>query len=74
MQESQRIENRVRRLPEQFQQRRKRRLRGSRTFRMTAHPIDDDQQDGVLGRRNRDPVLIFVAMADQAHVRGLDLQ
>jgi hypothetical protein len=41
---------------------------------MTAHPIDDDQQDGVLGSRHRDPVLIFVAMADQAHVRGLDLQ
>jgi hypothetical protein len=74
MQESQRIENRVRCLPEQFQERRQGRLRGPGTFRMTAHAINDDQQNGVLGSRHRDPVLIFVAMADEAHVRGLDLQ
>ena len=74
MQESQRIENRMRRLPERFEQRRQRGFRGTRAFRMTAHAVDHDQQHRVLGGRHRDPVLIFFAVADEAHVRGLDLQ
>jgi len=74
MQKAERIENRMRRLPERFEQRRKRRLGGTRSLGVAAHPIDDHEKHGLVRGRNRYPVLIFLAMADQAHVRGLDLQ
>jgi hypothetical protein len=41
---------------------------------MAAHAVDHDQQNRVIGGRHRHPVLIFFAVADEAHVRGLDLQ
>jgi hypothetical protein len=41
---------------------------------MTAHAVDDRQQNGMISRRHRDSILILLAMADQAHIRGLDLQ
>ncbi len=47
---------------------------GARAFRMTAHAVDHHQQHRLVGGRHRDPVLIFFAVADQAHVRGFDLQ
>ena len=74
MQESQRIENRMRRLPERFEQSRERGFRGARAFRMAAHAVDDHQQHRLIGGRHRDPVLIFFAVADEADIRGLDLQ
>jgi hypothetical protein len=37
-------------------------------------PSITDQQHRLLGRRHRDSVLILFAVADQAHIRGLDLQ
>ena len=74
MQESQRIENRMRRLPERLEQRGQRSLGGARAFRMSAHAVDHHQQHGVVGGRHRDPVLIFLAVTDEADVRGLDLQ
>ena len=61
-------------LPKSFEHRRQRRLRGARAFRMTAHAVDHHQQHRVLRGRDSDPVLIFLAVADEAHVRGLDLQ
>jgi hypothetical protein len=41
---------------------------------MAAHPIDNHEKHGLIRGRYRYPILIFLAMADQAHVRGLDLQ
>jgi hypothetical protein len=74
MQEPERIEYRVRRLPECLDQRRERRLGGARSLGVTAHAVDHREQNGVLARRHCDAILILLAMADQAHIRGLDLQ
>jgi hypothetical protein len=74
MQKAERIENWMRRLPECFEQCRERRLGGTRSLGMAAHPIDDHEKHGLFRGCYRYPVLIFLAMADQAHVRGLDLQ
>jgi hypothetical protein len=41
---------------------------------MAAHSIDDHQKHGILRGRHRDSILIFFAMADEAHIRDLDLQ
>jgi hypothetical protein len=41
---------------------------------MTAHAVNHREQNGVLSRRHRDSILILLAMADEAHIRGLDLQ
>jgi hypothetical protein len=41
---------------------------------MTAHAVDHREQNGLLRRCHRDSILIFLAMADEAHIRGLDLQ
>jgi hypothetical protein len=41
---------------------------------VTAHPIDDDQEHGVFRHRHRHAVLILFTMADEADIRGLDLQ
>ena len=48
MQEPQRIENRVRGLPKCLEQRRERRLRGARSLGVTAHAVDDREQNGLL--------------------------
>ncbi len=74
MQKAEWIENRMRRLPKSLQQGRQCRFGGARAFRMPSHPVDDHQQHGLFGGGDRDSILIFVAMADQADVRGLDLQ
>ena len=74
MQETQRIENRMRRLPKCFDQGRERGFGGARAFRMTAHAVDHDQQHCLVRGRHGNPVLIFFAVPDQAHVRGFDLQ
>jgi hypothetical protein len=74
MQESERIEDGVRSLPEGLEQSRERGFRGARALRVTAHAVDHDQQHRVIGGRHCDSVLIFLAVADEAHIRGLDLQ
>jgi hypothetical protein len=74
MQESQRIEDRVGRLPKRFEQSGQRGLSRARAFRMTAHPVDHDQQHRLLRGRHCDSILIFIAMADEADIGGLDLQ
>ena len=74
MQEPERIEYRMRSLPEGLDQGRERGLRRARAFGVTAHAVDYRKQHGVLSRRHGDAILILLAMADQAHIRGLDLQ
>ena len=71
---AERIEDGMRRLPECLEQRRERSFGRARTLRVTAHAVDHRQEYGVLGGRHRNSVLILLAMADQAHIRGLDLQ
>ena len=74
MQKSERIEYGMRRLPERLEQGRQCRFSGARSLGMAAHAVDDHQQHGVLRRRHGNPILIFFAMADEADIRGLDLQ
>ena len=74
LQKSQRIENRMGRLPERLEQRCQRGFRSARSLRMTAHAIDHDQQYRLIGGCHCNAVLILLAVADQAHIRGLDLQ
>ncbi len=74
MQKTQRIEDRMWRLPECLNERGERGLGGTSAFGMTTHAVDDGEQHGLLGSSHRNPVLILFAMADQAHIRGLDLQ
>ncbi len=64
----------MRRLPERLEQGRQRRFRGARAFGVAAHAVDHDQQHRMIGGRHRDPVLVFFAVADEADIRGLDLQ
>jgi hypothetical protein len=41
---------------------------------MAAHAVDDNQEDGLVGGRYRNSILILFAVADKADVRGFDLQ
>jgi hypothetical protein len=41
---------------------------------MAAHAVDHNQQHGVIRRRYGNSILIFFAVADEADIRGLDLQ
>ena len=74
MQKPERIEYRMRHLPKRLEQRRERGLGGARAFGMSAHAVDDGQQHGLFVGGDCDPVLVFLAVADQAHIRGFDLQ
>ena len=74
MQEAQGIENRMGCLPEGFEHGRERGFRSARALRMAAHAVDHHQEHGLIRGRHRDSILIFLAVADQAHVRGFDLQ
>ncbi len=74
MQESERVENRMRRLPERLEEARERGLGRARALGMAAHAVDDDEERRFVVGGDRDPVLVFFAVADEAQVRGLDLQ
>jgi hypothetical protein len=54
----------MRSLPESFQQRGQGGFSGARSLGVAAHAVDYDQQRCLVGRRNRDPVLILFAVAD----------
>jgi hypothetical protein len=41
---------------------------------MAAHTVDDDQQYCVIRSRYGNSILIFFTVADEADIRGLDLQ
>ena len=74
MQKTQRIENGVRGLPKGFEHGRERGFGGSCSLRVTSHAVDHDQEDGIVGGRNRHPILVFFAMSDEADIGGFDLQ
>jgi hypothetical protein len=62
------------RLPEGFEQGRKRGFRRARAFRMAAHAVDHDQKNRLIGGRYRDPILVLFTVADEADVSRLYLQ
>src|SRR5271165_5749453 len=74
MQKAERIENRMRCLPKRLEQRCESRFSGTRTLGVATHAVDDREQHRIVVARNRDAVLIFFAVPDEAHVRGFDLQ
>jgi hypothetical protein len=74
MQEAERVEYRVRCSPKGVQDRGQCRFSGSCPLGMSPHAIDHHKEHGLLGRSYGDAILVFVAMADEADIRGLDLQ
>ncbi len=74
MHESERIKNRMRNLPERFEQRRESGLGGARPLGVAAHAVDHHQEHRMIGGSDCNSVLILFAVADQADIRGLDLQ
>ena len=74
VQKTERIENRVRGVPEALEHRLERRLGSTRAFRVSTHAIDHEQECRVLAHRDRDAILIVFAMADETQLRVLDPQ
>ena len=61
MQEAERIEERLRRVPESFDHDLLRDLGGLRAVGVAAHAIDHDEQGRVVGDRDSDPILVVLA-------------
>jgi hypothetical protein len=61
-------------LPKCLEQSRERSFGGTRTLGMAAHPVDHGKQYRLLVSCDGDPILIFLAVTDEAHIRGFDLQ
>ena len=74
MQESHRIEQRLRGVPEGIHDHLLSDLRGAGPVRVSAHAVDHHQQGGVLSDRGGNAVLVFLTPAQQADVRVLDPQ
>ncbi len=74
VQESERIEDGLRRVPEGFDQRLDGGLGGLGAVGVTAHAVDDDEQGGVLGDRDGDAILIVGATSEQADFGVFDAQ
>ena len=41
---------------------------------MAAHAVDHDEQHRLIGGRHCNTILIFFAVADEADIRGFDVQ
>jgi uncharacterized protein (TIGR00255 family) len=74
VQETQWVEDRVRRMPEGFQNRLLRNLGGTRAISMAAHAIYHENQGSVLGNRRDHPVLVFFASPYERDVSVLNPQ
>ena len=74
VQEAERIEQRLGRVPEGFEDHLLRDLGRARAIGVAAHAVDDDEQRGVLGDRGGDPVLVLLAASEQADIGVLDPQ
>jgi hypothetical protein len=73
-QEAERVEDRMRNLPKSLQQSGERGLGGASSLGVPAHAVDHREKYRLVGGGHRHPVLILLAVPDQAHVRDLDLQ
>jgi hypothetical protein len=74
VQEAERIEQRLRRVPEGLGDHLLRHLRGARAVRVSAHAVDRNQERCMLGDRRADPILILLAPAYQADIGVFDPQ
>ena len=74
VQEPQRIEQRLRRVPEGLDDHLWVTSRGARAFGVAAHAVGHHQQRRVLGDGHAHPVLVFLAPAEQAEIRVFNLQ
>jgi hypothetical protein len=74
MQEAERVEQRLRRVPEGLDQQLLRRLCRERPVGMAAHAVHDDHQRGVFGHGDRTTILIVVAAPEEARLGVFDAQ
>ncbi len=74
VQETKRIEQRLRGMPERFEQGLEGDLGGARAFGVTAHAVHHHQQCGVLGDGHRDPVLVLLPASEEAQIGVFNLQ
>ena len=74
VEEAQRIEQRLRGMPEGIEHDLAGDLRGARTVGVAAHAVDDDEQRRMLGHGGGDPVLVLLAPAQEADVGVLNPQ
>ena len=74
MQKTERIEQRLRCLPEGLEHDLLGHFRSARAVGVPAHAIHDHEQRGMFRNRGRDPVLILLARAEEADIGVLDPQ
>ena len=74
MQEPERIEQRLRRVPEALDQRALRNLGCTLTLGVTAHSVAGTEQRCVLSERDADAILIGIALALKADLCAFDPQ
>jgi len=67
-----RIEDRLYNFRERFLERRDGDLGGACAVRMTAHTVDDDQEQGFAARDNVQSILVFRPMARQSQLCMID--
>jgi hypothetical protein len=65
VQETKWIKERLRRMPERFEDGLLRDLGGACAIRVPAHTVNDEKQSRVLGYRGDDTILVFFARAEQ---------
>jgi hypothetical protein len=65
VQETQRIEQRLGRMPERFQKGLLRDLGRASTIGVPAHAVDHEKQNRMLGYRRDDTILVFFARPEQ---------
>jgi uncharacterized protein (TIGR00255 family) len=74
VQESERIEQRLRGMPERLEQGLEGDLGRARTFGVAAHAVHDHQQHGMLGDGHRNPVLVLLATPEETQIGVFNLQ
>ena len=74
VQEAQRIDHGLGRVPETLDEDLARDLRGAFAFRVSAHAVQDEQQRRVIGNRGGDAVLVVLACSAQADLGVLGAQ
>ena len=73
MQESERVEQRLRQVVEYFQHDPATSLRGARAVGVTAHAIHCNEQHRAIADRNCGAILVVLAIAHEADIRELEL-
>ena len=74
MQETERVEKGLRRVPKRFENRLLRDLGRLGTVGVSAHSVDHDQERGVFGNSCRNPILVLFAPSEEAYIGVLHPQ